>query len=382
MSLVKVQINLKVGGNKMLHIIRILLSYWKTRKNMKSFSNREQLLSWQNKKVKKYFKYILPKSEFYREFYKDINLDNWQSLPEIDKAIMMKNFDKLNTSGIKKDNAFRLAFKSEKTRDFSPKIKNITIGLSSGTSGSRGLFLVSDKERALWAGAILAKTLPFSIFKEQKIAFFLRANSNLYDTVKSNKIQFEFFDLLDTIDNHINRLNSFQPDIVVAPSSMLLILSKMKENKSLVINPIKVISVAEVLDTLDEKYIIKQFNQIVHQIYQCTEGFLATTCEYGTLHLNEDLLIIQKDYLDEHLGKFSPIITDFSRTTQPIIRYKLNDILTEKKDICKCGSVFTAIESIEGRCDDIFYLQSIKDNESIPIFPDFIRRAIICLLQI
>jgi putative adenylate-forming enzyme len=89
------------------------------------------------------------------------------------------------------------------------------------------------------------------------------------------------------------------------------------------------------------------------------------------------MIVIQKEYLDKDLGKFIPIITDFSRTTQPIIRYRLNDILTEKKEPCPCGSVFTAIEKIEGRCDDIFYLPAIEGEKFIPVFPDFICRAVI-----
>ena len=36
--------------------------------------------------------------------------------------------------------------KSEENRDFSPTIKGITVGLSSGTSGNRGVFLASEKE--------------------------------------------------------------------------------------------------------------------------------------------------------------------------------------------------------------------------------------------
>jgi putative adenylate-forming enzyme len=95
------------------------------------------------------------------------------------------------------------------------------------------------------------------------------------------------------------------------------------------------------------------------------------------LHLNEDIIAIQKDYIDKDAGKFMPIITDFNRKTQPIIRYRLDDILTERKLPCRCGSVLTAIETIEGRRDDIFYLLNEATEQLVPVFPDFIRRAII-----
>lgn len=353
----------------------IIFSYIKT-KYLTKFKSRQSLEKWQDKKVKQHIKQTVSKSKFYRDYYKNHDINQWKKLPTINKKIMMNNFDDLNTVNIKKEEAFEVAFNGENSRNFSPTIDNITIGLSSGTSGHRGLFLVSEEERLMWAGTILAKTLPYSILKKQKVAFFLRANSNLYDTVKSKTIQFDFYDLLNPLDEHINNLNKNQPMVLVAPASMLLYLAKEKSKNNLKINPIKIISIAEVLDPLDESYIEKQFHQKIHQIYQCTEGFLATTCKHGTLHLNEDILVIEKEYLDKELGKFSPVITDFTRTSQPIIRYQLNDVLTEKKEPCRCGSVFTAIEQIEGRCDDIFYFYSTASKDLVLVFSDFIRRTI------
>ncbi len=362
----------------MRDIIKIIIQYIKTKYGYR-FKSREDLKKWQDKKIKKHIQWVVKKSPYYRELYKGYSLDNWRELPIINKDLMMENFDSLNTKQITKEEAFKIALEAENTRDFSPKIDDITIGLSSGTSGNRGLFLVSEDERIKWAGAALAKVLPTSLFsrKGQKVAFFLRANSNLYTTVNKGKVKFEFFDLLDDMRNHVDKLNKYKPSIVVAPPSMLRILANNIQNGELDINPDKVISVAEVLEPLDKEYIEKHFRQLLHQVYQCTEGFLASTCKYGTLHLNEDIVAIEKNYIDKDLGKFSPIITDFSRTTQPIIRYYLNDILTENKETCACGSVFTPIKQIEGRSDDLFYLPHTLNKELIPIFPDFIRRAII-----
>jgi phenylacetate-coenzyme A ligase PaaK-like adenylate-forming protein len=38
--------------------------------------------------------------------------------------------------------------------------------------------------------------------------------------------------------------------------------------------------------------------------------------------------------------------------------------------------VFTALEQIEGRCDDVFYLPAVEGERLVPVFPDFIRRAV------
>ncbi|MEO0757145.1 MAG: F390 synthetase-related protein [Cyanobacteria bacterium J06648_16] len=356
-------------------LLPLLWSYGRTKS--RRFSSREALVSWQEKRVQQFLRQILPQSAFYRAYYQGLPLSNWRQFPLIDKSVMMANFDRLNTAGIALEEAMAVAKQAECDRNFRPTLKGYTVGLSSGTSGNRGLFLVSPAEQAAWAGAILAKTLPGSLLDRHNIAFFLRANSNLYRTVQQRRIQLEYFDLSHPLDQHIDRLNAHPPSILVAPPSMLRFLAEAQQQGKLSISPSKIISVAEVLDPIDEQVIRDVFRQTLHQIYQCTEGFLATTCAYGTLHLNEDSLVIQKDYIDEHSGRFAPIITDFNRTTQPIIRYRLDDILTKRKTPCPCGSPLTALSQIEGRCDDIFYLPARNGSKLVPVFPDSIRRTLI-----
>ena len=116
--------------------------------------------------------------------------------------------------------------------------------------------------------------------------------------------------------------------------------------------------------------------KMVDQVYQATEGFLACSCAYGNLHLNEDIVHVDKRYLDDR--RFYPIITDFKRTSQPIFQYELNDILVENPEPCPCGSVFTRIDRLEGRSDDIFIFENAA-GQSVEVFPDFIRR---CLLLV
>ena len=358
----------------------LVLKQYLTTKYRRNFSSKRSLQQYQDRQIGQHIEYVLKHSPFYKSLYKDYQKDiaekKWSNLPTINKQIMMDNFDELNTVNLTKEEAFEVAIKAEETRDFSPTINNVTIGLSSGTSGNRGIFLVSEEEQYLWAGSILAKALPSSILKKHTIAFFLRANSNLYEATKNQRISFHFFDLLDEDIHHIQHLNNIKPSLIVAPPSMLRKIAEWQYNKLLSIQPTKIISVAEVLENIDKKFIESCFNQFVHQIYQCTEGFLASTCKHGTLHINEDLVYIEKDYLDKEKGIFSPIITDFSRKTQPIIRYRLNDILVEKASTCSCGSPFLALERIDGRCDDIFIGLEKETDNSIQIFPDFIRRAI------
>ncbi len=353
-----------------MRMVMILATYLQTR--ARRFASREQLLAWQDRQVQAFLRRVVPRSPYHARRFAGRDYAAWRELPVMDKAAMMANFDTLNTVGVGREAALALALRAEESRDFAPTLNGVTVGLSSGTSGSRGLFLVSARERWQWVGVLLARVLPGSLLRPQRVACFLRANSNLYTSVGSRHIRFEYFDLLEPLDQHLARLNDLRPTILVAPPSMLRLLAEAVG--ALRERPDKIIAVAEVLDPLDEAYIRRQFGQPVHQVYQATEGFLAATCRHGTLHLNEDLVAVQREPLDAAQRKFVPIITDFNRTSQPIIRYRLDDILTERAEPCPCGSVLLALDSIEGRCDDLFYFQGAAGL--VRVFPDFIRRAV------
>ncbi|MFD2329015.1 F390 synthetase-related protein [Cohnella sp. GCM10020058] len=352
--------------------------YLLARRGARRWQDRAAFDSWREARVLRHIARVRRKSPFYRELWAGIADADWRAFPEIDKSAMMAGFDRLNTVGIAKSEAFAVAEAAERSRDFSPALRGITVGLSSGTSGNRGLFLVSPEEQAAWAGTVLGKLLPVSPLSRFKIAFFLRANSNLYASVGGRRLKFGFYDLLDPIDAHLRRLMAAQPDLIAAPPSMLRMLADAVQSGSLEgVRPRRIVAAAEVLDPLDRAAIERAFGQPLHQVYQCTEGFLGCTCAHGTLHLNEDLVYIEKDYVPGKSRTFVPIVTDFSRRTQPIVRYRLNDLLVERTAPCPCGSPFTAIERIEGRCDDIFYASALQPGAAtVPVYPDFVTRAI------
>ena len=279
--------------------------------------------------------------------------------PLMDKAQMMMHFDAMNTERLKRDELMACALKSEDSRDFSPKIGCFSVGLSSGTSGRRGLFVVSQKEQQVWAAGILARVLPDGLFARERVALFLRANNNLYQSVTSRWLSLQFYDLLAPFQQHLSRLEHFCPTIVVAPAQVLRALALAVRDGSLKIQVKKVTSVAEVLEEQDRELLNQVFGS-VGEIYQATEGFLASTCAFGTLHLNEEFIHVEPQWLDRK--RFIPIITDFTRSTQPIVRYRLDDVLVVKDEACLCKSATRAIERIEGRQDDQLLLPDRSDN--------------------
>ena len=286
----------------------------------------------------------------------------------------MDQFDAINTRGISRKEAMDVAMDAERSRDFSPYLQGVAVGLSSGTSGNRGLFLASTAERARWVAAVLDRVIGVR-FSKRKVAFFLRANNNLYESARSRLLHFEFFDTTIDLFPQYERLNQLQPDILIGQPSVLVEIARGMESGQFAISPEQVVSVAEVLTPEDERYLSTTFNTAIDQVYQCTEGFLAHTCEAGELHFNEDFLIIERKYVDEERTRYHPIITDLFRTTQPVVRYELNDIIQEGPP-CSCGRVTATIRQIEGRADDVFRFVRADGTAGV-LFPDTIRRAVI-----
>ena len=344
------------------------------------FANRAALENWQERRACHHLSRIAAHSRHYGKIAREIPVCRWREWPSTDKKQTLAGFDEMVTLPVTLTQAKAAAEYGWQQRDFSRQLPgNLTVGLSSGTSGRAGVFIADARERAAWAGAALGRVLPRGLFSRggpQRIAFFLRANSPLYEATRSRRVRFEFFDLLGPWSTHFARLELLQPTVLVAPPSALRIISEAKISGALrLLAPERIISVAEVLEVPERMAIETAFRQTTHQVYQATEGFIAATCPHGVLHLNEDLLIVEKRWLDERTGRFVPILTDLYRFTQPTIRYELNDVLIARKAPCPCGSVFQAIEAIEGRMDDL--CQLLRPDGSIgEMFPDYLRLAV------
>lgn len=365
----------------MIERLAVLSQYARARRRFTGWRDHASLVAWQDRQVRDHLVRISERSAYARNRSAAHGVDRWRDWPVVSKAEMMQHFDAWNTAGVSFEAAWALATEAERTRDFSATLDGITVGLSSGTSGSRGIFLASEAERRLWAGTLLARTLRGTLLHRHRAALFLRADSPLYRTVGSRRFQFSFFDLVEPMDVHWPRLRALRPTVIAAPPSVLTRLAAHAEAAELLAPPAIVLSVADVLDEADRAHIERGFGCRVGQIYQATEGFLAATCPQGRLHWNEDAIVVQKEWLDADRTRYAPVITDFRRTTQPIVRYRLDDVIVEDDGSpCACGSVFGTLGAIEGRSDDVLYLPGEHGSGHVTLFPDFVRRAAVLAL--
>jgi putative adenylate-forming enzyme len=334
-----------------------------------------RLRAWQERRVIAHVERVRAGSAFYRQHWVGWDAASWRTFPTVDKRQMMDHFDAFNTIGETRDRAMAVALAAEVHGTINTALDGRTVGLSSGTSGHRGLFVVSRQEQYRWAGTILARAIP-DLRPGHRVAFFLRANSQLYERT-SSVVQFRFFDLMQPIARVIEALNAFLPQLIVGPPSLLGQLADATLAGTLRVSPSRLISVAEVIEPQDRARLQSIFQAPVGEVYQCTEGLVAVTCRAGTLHVQEDVMLVQSEPIDpaEPL-RVTPILTDLWRLAQPIVRYRLGDVLQLRRTPCACGSDWLAIDAIDGRQDDLCWFPMADDSLRV-VFPDAIRRMIL-----
>lgn len=336
-----------------------LSAFWRTKARAARLRTRPALLAWQARRLRKFLATTAPKAEAFAHL-PDRPLTDF---PVMGKDVLMSGFHSYNIAGIRAEAAWQAL-------GADGRIGRYTIGASTGTSGNRGLYLVSDAERYLWLGTLLAKTLPDLLSRRYRVAVMLPRSSRLYDAAnESGRLALRFFDLTDGLDAQLGDVAAFRPNVLVAPPHALIALARA----DLPLSPAKVFSGAEVLDPMDRREIEARFRVTVREIYMATEGLFGVACEHGMLHLCEDCVAFE---LEPEAGLSKPLITDFTRRSQIMIRYRMNDLLRLSDARCPCGSPLQAVSEVAGRADDSFHLRR-ADGTLVTVTPDILRNAVL-----
>lgn len=271
--------------------------------------------------------------------------------PILSPDALRADFDAWNTLGLTRPATEAAALAAE-TGGAGEVRPGIVAGFSTGSSGRRGLFVTSAAERGGWIGHILARLLPVgALLRTTRIALCLRADNRLYgDIGAAGPFRFLFVGLDVPAPERFERLRAFAPDILIAPPQVLADLARRTDQPW----PLRRLFYgAEPMGEAERGWIGAALGVRPDPIYQATEGFLGAACRFGTLHLNEDVLIIERETVPG-TRRFLPIVTDLRRTTQPMIRVRLPDLLEPLAAPCPCGSPLTAVHPVEGRLEDLW----------------------------
>ncbi|MFX1489539.1 MAG: F390 synthetase-related protein [Promethearchaeota archaeon] len=344
------------------------------------FMSKEKLENYQLKKAQAIVNFAYNNSKYFHTHFDGYNLKDVWSLPITNKKIMMDNLSDYNTVGLSKQDMINFCLEIEKTQNYDRRFYGFNLAMSSGTSGNKGIVITSPQEEKYLQAALFAR-FPLPRVLKIKWAFILRVSTPAFNVSKFGQ-RLTYISQLNTLENIKKQLEDLNPNILSAPPSMLQILAKEVNASRLNIKPKRIVSYAEVLSQDVKNEIEQTFGVKVHQIYQGSEGPIAMSCKYASLHINEDLIYVQTIGFDGQPTApgepcYKIILTDLNKRSQPIIRFELDDSILISDSPCKCGSSFRVIEKILGRTDDLFWAQRSDSNELQCIFPDYIRRAII-----
>lgn len=168
-----------------------------------------------------------------------------------------------------------------------------------------------------------------------------------------------------TIPNYIKALAEFQPAIIQAyPSSILLIARYLKSRNEYFPGKLKSIITSSESISHDEKLLLEEVFQCkIFDWYGLFERVAAIgTCEHGRYHQISDYSFVE--YLAQGDHAYEIIGTNINNSLYPLIRYKTGDIVKKSSKPCPCGRHFPTIDSIQGRVGD--YLIG-EDGQTVSI---------------
>jgi putative adenylate-forming enzyme len=345
-----------------LPLLRLAGAFLRTRRLARRLKTRTDLERWQEERIGYWLRHSVAKVGYYR----GRSIASLGDLPVIDKSVLMAHFDQFNLAGIMREQCWAMLESGRQPKGY-------VVGASTGTSGNRGLFVISDAERYEWLGVMLGKVLPGFPLETARIALILPLHTALYSSAnRTSRLALEFFDLRRGVEQIAPEVVAYRPDTIIAPPKVLRWLAEHDATLA----PRRLFSAAEVLDPIDREAIEQRYRLTLGQIYMATEGLLGTSCKHGTLHLAEDAVHFELEPVPGS-DLVSPIISDFTREIQIMARYRMNDLLRLRPEGCSCGSPLRAVAEVVGRSDDVFELPRQDGAGVVTITPDVLRNAIL-----
>ncbi len=337
-------------------------------------------------------------SLFYQKHYSHLPAEitdssDLRQFPPVTKPKLMAHFDEWVTDpAVTRDGVE--AFVADKTLIGAPYLGRYFVCVTSGTSGTPGIFIHDpDALKVQWATGLMRGYRTW--MTPQMTWTMIRAGSRMamlvatgdhfqgigllerfrkrYPWLKSYFRRIRIVSVTRPLPELVEELNEFQPARLMGYPTVLELLAGEQAAGRLQIKPVVAIGSGEWLDPATRERIATAFHCPVHNAYAASEcQSIGWDCEYGWLHVSADWVILEpvdEAYQPVPAGQPSRtvLLTNLANYVQPIIRYDLGDSITVKPDPCSCGNPLPAIH-VEGRQDEILYMRT-PDGNVTPLLP-------------
>ena len=298
----------------------------------------------QNERFLDFFHYTISHSDFYKAFYKEVDLSKIRSiedihrLPILEKEMLRQNLPQVYT--IKK--------------------KEAIVSNTGGTTGKSLMVLYTKEDMQRRMAYLSFWESSYGVLPNDKRASFngrqfVSRNQSTkvfwrYNYFRKQMLYSTFNITEENIPHYIDSLNRFKPAVINGFVSAIFQIACYVNKHNIPINfkAKAVFTTSETLLPYQKAAIEKAFGCPVKNQYASSEGApFITECKCGNLHYNLFTGVIES-YQTEYGTEM--LVTGFDTHGTPLIRYRIGD-MWELSDIdsCACGSCFPLVTRIEGR---------------------------------
>ncbi|HEX2742278.1 MAG TPA: hypothetical protein VHM69_17695 [Rubrobacter sp.] len=340
---------------------------------------RRRLEAHQARELRLLREHAYTRSPFYGNFHKGLSARPLQDLPILTKEMVMEHFDELVADpAVRLDDVeAHLATLSGGDELFDGRYR---VASTSGSTGRRGLFLWDPGEWATvlasynrsfdWAGVGAGLTHRTSMVVVSSTTPW-HQSARVGASVHSPWVPTLRIDSGDPLEIIVDRLNGFQPRVLVAYASMAHLLAEEQLAGRLRISPGFVFGSSEVFTEQAKRRVEEAWGRKPFEVYAATEpAGIASECDlHRGMHLFEDLVITEM--VDEKNRPVPPgvygekvLVTVLFSRTMPLIRYEMSDsVRPASSPNCPCGRPFHLIDGIQGRAEDVLRFPSASGGQ-------------------
>lgn len=307
------------------------------------YTDKETMEKLQNDRFCDFLSYTVSNSEFYEEFYKDVDLSQIHSvkditmLPVLEKEDLRANLEQVYTipkneavishTGGTTGKALEVFYTQQDFQEkmaylhFWEKESGISQGEKRASFNGRQFISRGQKKKIFWRYNYFRKQMLYSTFNmtEENMPYYIESLNKFKPVVING-----FVSAIFEIANYINKNNiqvQFKPKVIFTTSETLLPYQRQAMEKA--------------------------FGCPVRDQYASSEGApMITECECGKLHYNVYTGVIE-EYHTEYGTEM--LVTGFNTHGTPLIRYRIGDMWEVSDEICECGRCFPVVKRIEGR---------------------------------
>ena len=310
--------------------------------------NRTQVDQYRKKHFGNILQFACENSPFYQSYYRHINTEQIvtpSDLPLLNKHILMENWENVVTEKTIKKNDLKKYFST--SFDFEKRFLNEYLAFH--TSGSTGYptYVVWDQGEfqfsiANYFLAVSSKMLGMNSFEDvlarkYQIAYigimddYVGGNSWAYGLKQyANIVMFSVFSPIDYL---CEKLDKFNPDIIMTKPSLLGELSRKQSIGELHLNLKNIIFAGEMISPIDGRDIYNYFGIRAKNSYStCETGPIAfqTSSNDESMDILENMVWLELvddegNIIEDYYKLGNIVITNLYNKTMPIIRYNLGD---------------------------------------------------------